>query len=189
MKDFNFFSPYLLEKQNKNSKIWFIIAVSSVLTIGLITFTTFNIYYMNRYKSEISKVESYLNSKETMEQLEKYEEVSERLVLLNTYFDTVKEIDDKLDSYDTVSTELLDKLSSIMPQDASMTNLAISNKDVEINYSIKSLLQAAELEHNLKELNIFEQVHINIVDMQTNYTAIISCKLKDVNKSEAQTDK
>ncbi|MDF2531373.1 MAG: hypothetical protein K0Q65_954, partial [Clostridia bacterium] len=55
--------------------------------------------------------------------------------------------------------------------------------------SIKSLLQAAELEHNLKELNIFEQVHINIVDMQTNYTAIISCKLKDVNKSEAQTDK
>jgi type IV pilus assembly protein PilN len=189
MRDFNFFSPYLLEKQNKRIRSRFIIAVTTLLTIGLLSFTAFNFYQINRYKSEISKVENYLNSKDTVEQLEKYEEVSQRLELLNNYFNTVKEIDQKLDSYDTVSTELLDKLSSIMPQDASMINLVITENEVEMNYSIKSLVQAAELEHNLKGLNIFDQVHINIIDMQISYTANISCKLKDVNTSEAKTDK
>lgn len=189
MKDFNFFSPYLLKKRNKRLKKLYIFLVSSLLVIGLLSFYTLNFYYINKYKSEISMVESYLNSEETKKLLNVYEDIKKETEIVNKYYNRMSEVDKVLHSRNMVNTSLLNKLSSVMPQDSYILSCTISNRDMELNYSVKDLVPVAELEHNLRELGIFEKVHVNLVNAEVSYNAIISCTLKDVNIDEAKTDK
>jgi hypothetical protein len=61
-----------------------------------------------------------------------------------------------------------------------MLSMKINSRDLEMKYSMTDLIPAAELEHNLRVLNIFDKVHVSLVNSETNYTAIINCSLKDV---------
>lgn len=188
MRDFNFFSPYLLKKRNKRLKNFYIFSVSALLIIGLLSFYTLNNYYINKYKSEISTVENYLNSEKTKKLLNLYEDTKKKTEIVNTYYNKMSEIDRVLRAQNVVSTNLLNKLASVMPQDSYILSCTISNRDIVLNYSITDLVPIAELEHNLRELDIFEKVHISIVNSGTSYNAIISCSLKDVNIDETKTN-
>ncbi|OGO78772.1 MAG: hypothetical protein A2Y23_12445 [Clostridiales bacterium GWB2_37_7] len=181
MKDFNFFSPYLLEKRNRRQKRIYIISVSTLLLIGVFSFIALNLYQIERYNSEINMVESYLNSEKTKELLNKYEETKNETEIINKYYGIVSKIDKILNAQAVVNTSLLDKLSSVMPQDSYLLSMTIINKDMELNYSIKDLVPVAEIEHNLRELNIFDMVHVSIVNAEANYIAKINCSLKDVS--------
>lgn len=189
MSDFNFFSPYLREKRNNRQKKLFIIAVSSLFVIGLLAFTSLNIYLIYSYKNEISNVESYMNSKKTIEMLSKYDDTTEKLRLSKSYYEKASEAASFVKNSNTVNAALLDKLSSVMPQDAIMINLAINYNIIEIQYKMNDLSSVAEIEHNLKSLNIFDNVHVSTVNNEIGYIAIINCSLKDVITSEAETDK
>jgi Tfp pilus assembly protein PilN len=181
MKDFNFFSPYLQEKRNKRLKRNYTITIVSLVIIGLLSFAVLNTYQINQYKSEISKVESYLNAEQTKKLQTKYEETKKSMSIVNKYYDKMLEVDKALNAQNTIHTSLLDKLSSVMPQDSNIVSMSINMKDLEIKYSIIDLIPLAELEHNLRALDIFDKVHVSIVDADINYHAIISCRLKDVN--------
>ena len=189
MKDFNFFSPYLLEKRNKRLKRIYIISVSLFFVIGLFSFISLNLYQIEKYKSEINKVESYIKSQNAIDLLNKYDETTQKVELTNSYYNKVKEVDNTLNAYNTVNTKLLDKLSSTMPQDATMISLIISNREIEIQYSVKDLVTVAELEHNLKALSIFDTINVSTINNETSYTTTINFRLKDVNDGEAEADK
>lgn len=189
MKDFNFFSPYLLKKRNQRIKKLFAFLASSLIIIGLLSFYTLNYYYINKYKTEISIVESYLNSEETKQLLNIYEDTKKKTEIVNTYYNKMSEIDNVLKGQNMVNTSLLKKLSSVMPIDSYILSCNISNRVVELNYSLKDLVPVAEIEHNLRALDIFEKVHVSIVNNEVGYSAIISCILKDVNIDEAKTNK
>jgi hypothetical protein len=103
------------------------------------------------------------------------------MFIVNKYYDKMLEVDKALNAQNTIHTSLLDKLSSVMPQDSNIVSMSINMKDLEIKYSIIDLIPLAELEHNLRALDIFDKVHVSIVDADINYHAIISCRLKDVN--------
>ncbi len=180
MKDFNFFSPYLNEKRNKQLKRLYILAVCSIFTIGLISFTCVNFYHINKLKSEISKIESYLGSTNTIELLKKYEDTKKQTEEMKTYYKNITAIDTAFNSFNTVNTELFDQLSSVMPNDAFLISLSINNREVELQYSVDKITSAAELEHNLKALDIIETVHISVVAYSEKYTVNVSCTLKDV---------
>ncbi|MGB7606079.1 MAG: PilN domain-containing protein [Lutisporaceae bacterium] len=185
MKDFNFFSPYLNEKRNKQLKKLYIIAVCSIFAIGLISFTAINIYQIIKLKSEIGKVESYLGAKETIELLKKYEDTKKETDQMKAYYEKIAAVDTELKNIEAVSTELLDQLSSVLPKDAFLLSLSINSRDVELQYSVDKIVSAAEIEHNLKALDIFETVHINIVTSREENTINVSCMLKDVKVDEA----
>lgn len=189
MNDFNFFSPYLQKKRNIRQRKLFIIAVSTLAIVALLSFTSLNIYQIIRYRNEISTVESYMNSSKTIEMIGKYTDTTKKLAITEEYFVKASEAAKFVKGSNTVSTKLLEQLSSVMPQDAVMTNLAINNNIVEIKYNIKNMTSVAEIEHNLKLLGIFDMVHVNTIDNGTSFTANISCSLKDVDRIEAQTNK
>lgn len=189
MNDFNFFSPYLQEKRNRHQRKLFTIGVSALVIITLLSFTALNAYQIIRYKQQISMVENYMNSNKTVEMLGKYNGTTQKLALTKEYYEKASEAARFVKSSNTISTSLLDKLSSAMTQDAAMTNLAINNNIIELQYDVKSLTSIAEIEHNLKSLNIFDYVNVNTINNEKSYTAIISCSLKDVESSEAETNK
>lgn len=181
MMDFNFFSPYLKEKRNKQLKKIYMIAVGSMLAVSLLIFTGLNAYQVYRYKDEIGKVESYLNSAKTIELLNKYEDTKKKTELTKLYLDKVSAIDAAIKQNDTLSTDLLDKLSSAMPKESFLLSMSISGKNVELQYMVSNISSAAELEHNLKALDVFDKVHINVVNFEVNDTVNVSCTLKDVS--------
>lgn len=185
MKDFNFFSPYLNEKRSKNLKILYIIAVCSLFAIALISFSVINIYQIKKLNSEIGKAESYLGSKEIIELLRKYEDTKKQTEQMKHYYKQIETVDTEFKNSKTVSTKLLDELSSVMPKDAFLLSLSTNSRDLELQYLINNMEAAAEIEHNLKALDIFEKVHINVITSSDKYTASVSCTLKDVKIDEA----
>jgi ABC-type Na+ efflux pump permease subunit len=189
MKDFNFFSPYQLEKRNIRQKKLFIISACSLFIIGLLIFTIFNYFQISRYKSEIDNVQSYLDSDKVRQLVANYSKTKKNTELLTVYYDKAAEIDKYLSQYNAVNSELLTNLTSAMPKDAKLIRLTIKNSDVELNYAIYNLVTAAELEHNLKALDLFNRVHVSVLNTEKNSSAIINCSFKDVNINEAGTDK
>jgi|GEM_PF-6571269 len=189
MKDFNFFSPYLLEKRNKRLKRRFIFSVISLFTIGILSFTALNQYQIERYKGEIGRVENYLNAEETKVLLEKYEITKKKRELIDTYYNKVMEIDKTISSLNTVNTDLLNKLASVMPETATISSISISGRQMQINYLVDDMVTVAELEHNLFSLDIFENVNVSVINNEAVYTAVVNCRLKDVKMSEAKADK
>lgn len=189
MSDFNFFSPYLLEKRNRRQKKLFIIAVSALLLIALLAFTYLNAMQITKYKEEINKVESYMNSAKTTEMLGKYQNTTRKLELTKEYFDKASEAAAFVKNSNKVNTALLDKLSSVMPENTTLINITVNYNIIELQYNANSLTSIAEIQHNLKNLNIFDYVSVNTVTNEASYKAVVSCSLKDVDTSEAQTDK
>lgn len=185
MKDFNFFSPYLNEKRNKQLKRLYIMAVCSIFAIGLIAFTAINIYHIDKLKSEIGKVEDYLGSKDTIELLKKYEDTKKKTDQMKVYYEKLAAADTTFKNAETISTGLLDQLSSVLPKDAFLLSLSINNRDIELQFSVDKIVAAAEIEHNLKALDIFKTVHINTVTSRDKNTINVSCTLKDVKADEA----
>ncbi|MDF2520915.1 MAG: pilus assembly protein PilN [Clostridia bacterium] len=181
MKDFNFFSPYLKEKRNKQLKKNYIAAVSSAVVIGLISFTALNFYQADQYNRKISEVESYISLQETLDLVRKYEDAKKNTELTKIYLEKVEAVDAAIKNTDVINTELLDKLNSVMPADAFLLSLSAGEKAIEMQYAISSVTSAAEIEHNLRALEIFEKVHINIINSETSKTVSISCTLKDVS--------
>lgn len=178
MKDFNFFSPYILAKRNKRMKRIYILSVGSLLVIALLSFTVLNMYHISRYKAEISMVESYLSSDKTKELLKQYNDTKAKTQLLNQYYNKAEEADKAIIANNTATTALLDRISSIMPQDSFLLRLTVSDTNIEVNYSVRDLVSVAEIEHNLKELKNIENVHVNVIEAREGYTAMIRCSLK-----------
>jgi hypothetical protein len=112
-----------------------------------------------------------------------------RKLIIYPIKDVASEAADFIKNSNTANTALLDKLSSVMTEDSKMDSLAINYNIIEVKYKVNNLGSAAEIEHNLRALDIFSSVHVSVVNNEAGYIATISCSLKDVGTSEAETNK
>jgi len=96
------------------------------------------------------------------------------------YDDEITKIIDALNSREIVTTNLLDKLSSTLPTEVTFNSINITNTEITIQAVSTSRVAIGEVEHNLKKLDIMQDVYIGGISGVENYTFDIKCVLKDV---------
>ncbi|WP_053957099.1 PilN domain-containing protein [Inediibacterium massiliense] len=182
--DFNFFSPYINTKKTYQKKKTYGVFIG----IFIISILFMSIYWYHHTIEELKKqahtMENIIQSKKTHAQLQKIQEKQEKINIMEKYYKTLIQLDDQIDDLSFIHKNFFITLSNTIPEEISLNVMNLSLEELQIQGISKNRTAIAELEHNLKNLDTFENVHIpNITaDEENGYTFTILCKLKDVKK-------
>ena len=172
VRDMNFSSPYQgkrKEQKNKNIYVYSLAGFLSVAIVGTLAWNTTNILLLN---SKIKKLNEELEQDHIKEKIVKWEDISKKSDVLIKYDDEITKIIDALNSREIVTTNLLDKLSSTLPTEVTFNSINISNTEITIQAVSTSRVAIGEVEHNLKKLDIMQDVYIGAISGDENYTLI-----------------
>ena len=167
MRDFNFFRPYL-DNESLSLKTRLTIVIASIL----IFVSMAGIYVGNRVKMvglerEIKSMENMMTSPKTQKIKNDLSLDGEKLKKTQQYYEELKKVSLTVHSKDIVNSELIRKISSTTPEKVFFQSISISDKAVQIQCSSDSKISAAELLHNMKALDIFEEVYMPGINSST----------------------
>ncbi len=183
MKDFNFFSPYIKTKKESIKKY---IYITGIILIFLTTVSGIYVYMDQKekqLKQEIASMEKYLNLEEVLEKAKNMEDKKRRLALLEKYYKAIIDINTKIDKLDVIHSMLMEQISSTLPKDVVFNDIAIEGYNLKIQGNAQSRNSIAELEYNFKNLDIFKQVHVSIIDKDIQEEKIQE-EIKEESKEE-----
>lgn len=183
MNDFNFFSTFEKDRQQKKSKTrrtnGVIIGVILVIVLfygSLGARIGFNIYKTNAG-------EAYLNSPEVATKLGDIQAKKMATANLKTYTVEVNSAKQKIALTNKVSSALLDTVQKAIPVTVILSNLEIRDYQVSIAGTAPQMTVTAELVHNLEATGLFTRVHVNSIGSDatsSTYKFNIICDVKEV---------
>lgn len=179
-RDMNFFSQYQGKKKeirNENTYIYSLVTIISVFIVGTLAWNTVGIELA---KKDIKKYEAELSKEEVKEKILAWEDLDKKEVLLKSYNDELNIIIENLESRAVITTSLLDKISSTIPTEVTISAISITNKEIAIQAVSTSRKAIGEIENNLKNLNNIQKVYVGGIAGTEEYTFDIKCVLKDV---------
>ncbi|WP_099190671.1 PilN domain-containing protein [Tepidibacter mesophilus] len=182
MRDFNFFSPYI--DQNKKSKNNNILIFSSVIIL-IICMCGFTVYTNNKIKkleAEKAYYQEYLDSEKVVTDLKKVNEKKRKIDIMKKYYSEVSNLSIDMNKSDKINTILMDRISSKLPTNLFLKSMNIDGLNVTIQGVSMNRTSIGELEYNLKQLEIFNFVHISNINKESdesqNFTFALKCILK-----------
>ncbi|MGL4338361.1 MAG: PilN domain-containing protein [Turicibacter sp.] len=180
MRDINFFSEYQGKEKEQNNTLVYVLIGAIILFVAY-TYVM-NAFKINSIENEITALETKLTSPELVEQVKLSEEVNKKLEILYTVDQGLTEVINAVDGRDIVSVDILNKLSSTLPSDVSFKSLTITNGSITIQAVSKSRTAIGEVQHNLKALDIIDDVYIGGISgmggLEDEFTFDLRCVLK-----------
>lgn len=159
-KDINFFSTFETKKKEKKNQDIYVYTIVGIMTAGIVgtfAFNASNIYFA---KKDIVAIEAKLNDPILSEQLNQSDVINSKLAILDSYNAGFVGIKSAVETRDLINNTVLDKISSVLPSDVSFKSINITGGNIAISASSKSRTAIAEVQHNLKELDIIGDVVI-----------------------------
>lgn len=159
-KDINFFSSYETKKKeqkNQNIYIYTIVGFLTALIVGTLTYNSLNIFMV---KKEIEKIEANLSDPALLVQIKESEEINEKIDILQRYHSGLVAISEAVKARELVNNTILDKISSVLPTEVTFKSINITGGSLSISASSKTRVAIAEVQHNLKNLDIVGDVVI-----------------------------
>lgn len=179
MRDLNFFEPYLFQEQKAEEKkpLYTLISVVVLLIIIAIPAGIFGAILYEQ--SEIGKMEAELSSPEMQVTLKRIEEKQQKLLRLQTIQPVLEQADQALKTTDYVNDQQLQAIAAAVPQNLVLGKTIIGTGKCEIDGTARKKAAIAELEYNLRESELFDNIHINeIALMGENYEFKMTFALK-----------
>ncbi|KEI06487.1 hypothetical protein Z957_11480 [Clostridium sp. K25] len=189
--DINFFCEYL---ENTRSKL--INSILRVLLIStfiiLIMVTYINYRFINKMNKDINDMEVYINLPHSQAKVKEYKKLTNKIKILNKYWDNVNTLTNNILSNNSVGSYLLNNVSLCVPNEVSFLNISFSNNNIEIQGISSSRIAIAEFQHNLKALYKVEEVYVGNINENvysstgstnggnTSYNFTLNCRLKGV---------
>lgn len=180
MRDYNFFEIYEKKKginiQPKSTIFVCLVLLFLVIliSIGLVVWNFYLTYTMDKYNEKVTLVkasEEYIEAERLISSIDAMEE-----------YDKIAEIAlGKFNAYNLIGTDILTKISSTIPVNATVNNMNINNGMLNLNLNVPDRIVAAELILNLKESNLFKKVHLSTITSNDSggYLANVQCIMKE----------
>ncbi len=163
MRDFNFFSEYVYVNTGIKLKHFILPAIYVVLIAALV----FSYYYMNSNKTDLQAIyeenNQFIQSKEYTNVLAEAKVMSENvesLVALNLEIGAFKA---SIPYRYRVTEELLNMILGTIPRNVSFTDYSINSNGIIIKAVSSDYSYIAEVEYNLRSLDVFDNVFIRII--------------------------
>jgi type IV pilus assembly protein PilN len=186
MNDFNFFAPYQGKQKQVVGKKIYIYTISAVVilfVVGTFVWNNINIFIINR---EIDKYQSAVSSPKVQEKVKEAENLKNKLDILNKYEDGLSKIDGGINSRDTISSALLNKINSTLPSDINFKSVSIDGSSLSIQGISKTMSAIGELQHNIKSLDSIVDAQVGNINQDDSksgsYSFDLKCTLKDVDE-------
>lgn len=163
MRDFNFFLPYIEKKKNLKKKYIYTIGIVLILVMTISGIYVFLDQKEKELNKELTSMKKYLSLKEVLEKTKEIEEKKKKLDLMVKYYNSVVNLNKEINQINLIDSFFMESIASSLPQDTSFNAITINGKNVDIQGNSKTRTSVAELEHNLKNLDIFNNVHVTTI--------------------------
>ncbi|NJD01352.1 MAG: PilN domain-containing protein [Ruminiclostridium sp.] len=183
MKDFNFFSGYIKQKQLSHKKTKIIAAITSVLILAIAGSYAATELIVLSLRMDISEMNKYLNSGEVAAKKQQLELKKRQNDLVKGYMAMVDGVSARLDDISVIKSSLIEVLNKTLPASVYFKNMTFGARDINMTGAGGSRTAVAELYHNLVALGIFNDVYINSIQTDETgqeFTFNVKCILKDV---------
>lgn len=187
MKDLNFFSIYQGKGKYKEKKDFKSYAKTILIIAGIVIFSHIMYCIVNIIVSQrqINIYNEKLNSEEVKTKKAAADTVNDKIKLLDDYEKSLDNVVMAVKANKLVDDQMLINIAKSVPSDISFSEWKGDNYELTMKGSSKTRSAIAELEHNLKELPNFKQVHVDKIKngekVGDDYTFEITTILKEVN--------
>lgn len=182
MRDLNFFEDYIEKREFKIDKKLMYFTLSSFVVLSLISYIIYNSMII---KQETQMVENLRSTAENTKTVEKVESIKAKEVEVAEFkesVDKIKQLDKTLEGRDIIDEQLLDMITSRIPEDLFLTSLSIQGRDIQIVGIANDKWSVAELQKGLEDLPDIEENFVSNISLQEdNYSFNINITLKDVS--------
>lgn len=145
-------------------------------------FTIYTNIKIKKLEEEKAKYEEYLNSEKVVKELEKVNEKKAKIEIMKKYYNAVNDINIEINEADKISTVLMDRIALKLPTDLFLKSMNINGLNINIQGVAMNRTCIGELEYNLKQLGIFDSVHVSNINKESdeseNFTFALKCTLK-----------
>lgn len=164
MKDYNFFEYYFEKRQALNLR-YLCIGALLMFAISIIGVSyEWSRFQINKIENDIAGQEKMIDTKKIQQQEIEISNIKKRLEILNRYDESVQLIGDIITGTDKIDDKLIKRLVDVIPKEITLKSIEIDKKNLYMDGKAKDRVNIAELEHSLKGLNIFYNIHVNYID-------------------------
>jgi type IV pilus assembly protein PilN len=185
MRDYNFFEFFAEEKKTNDLRFVYVGIITSIIVGAMVVIYLTNVFKIRALEDSIYESQLTISSTEFATAYSQKQKDDERLKLLNNYYTSVSNLNESISKEDYIKTELLKRISSVVPQSVSFQNMNISDKTITMTGTSSTRVAIGELQYNLKELDIFEDIHVSTVSSSSedasnySFNFNITFKLKE----------
>ena len=135
-------------------------------------------------ESKITSIEEKMAEPEFQKQLAIAQDLANKISSVKQYNTQVEQITQVVNSRKVVTPEVLDDVKDTVPGGVLYTNYKISNTEITINGVSPSTEVVAEMEHNFRELDRVQDVHVATIEGDGTVTFDITIKIKQIEEAE-----
>ncbi len=135
-------------------------------------------------ESKITSIEEKMAEPEFQKQLAIAQDLANKISSVKQYNTQVEQITQVVNSRKVVTPEVLDDVKDAVPGGVLYTNYKISNTEITINGVSPSTEVVAEMEHNFRELDRVQDVHVATIEGDGTVTFDITIKIKQIEEAE-----
>lgn len=190
MKDLNFFESYNKKREKTFSIDIIIYIIIGMLIFSILSYSIINYIEIRKLESNVilleKEVESKNKDKRIKEILDKEKDINE----LKQKIDKLSSLDDYVAKNDIINEILLYQINKSIPDTVFLNSMVINTNAIKIEAKSKDKKSIAQFEHNLNEINDFEEIFIpQIINYEDYYSFTIDIKLKEENADGVEAEK
>lgn len=190
-QDVNFLSSYqgkngdVVAKGGKvkenNTAVYIIAGIIAVAIVSTFLYHTISIKIQ---ESKITEIEEKMADPEFQKQLAISQDLANKISSVTQYNTQVEQITKVVNSRKVVTPEILDDVKDAIPGGVLYTSYKISNTEITIGGAAPSAEVVAEMEHNFRELDRVQDVHVGTIEGDSSVTFDITIKIKQIEEAE-----
>jgi len=187
MRDFNFFEPYIIQKESDvpKEKLIFYIGIL-ILSIIAVIYPLLNVFQQQRISKSITTMQTILHSDETYEKIQRIEEKQQKIEMAVAKASALTQIEEQLKKEAFIDDYLMHAITGTIPQDIFFEKLSFSSNTVEMQGYATSKDKIALLEQRLNKIPDFQEIFIPSISREESfYRFTLTFTMKDVTVHEA----
>ncbi|HLR35879.1 MAG TPA: PilN domain-containing protein [Tissierellales bacterium] len=180
MKDLNFFEPYIEKKEFKIEKEKLTYLSILVFVLFIVILGVKNQIKIKSLNNEVSQLRNQVENEKNKGKVEELLSEQEKVDKIKENMTKIKLADEKIEEYDLINEELLQVISSKMPEDILLTSINGDINSIELYGVSKDKYSIAKFQYSLQDTEIFLNTFIsNILLENSKYNFSIHLKLRD----------
>ena len=183
--DMNLLSDIIKMKQSRLKGVFTGSILLGAIALAVILYYLNFMVEVNSLNNEIEYYDDIINNPVYQEKYQEMQAMENKINVLKEYKSALSVLNAQLSKSDTVQTDLFNFISSTVPVDISIDSLSINGGNIVIQGTSILRESVAQLEKNLKDIDIIDEVFIPSITEQegdvSNYSFSVNCTIKDVN--------
>ena len=167
-------------KEN-NTPVYIVVGLIAAAIVGTFLYHQIDIKIQ---ESKITSIEEKMAAPEFQKQLAIAQDLSNKISSVTQYNTQVEQITKVVNSRKVVTPEVLDDVKDAVPGGVLYTSYKISNTEITITGASPSTEVVAEMEHNFRELDRVQDVHVGTIEGDGTVTFDITIKIKQIEEAE-----